>query len=162
MIMRAHRQDALVAALATEPGDALPPSGRTIGQNDIAIQNNGEPVKSIVRFHNALRELTGRRGIRDDVSRYEAVCLALTDPAGMIVGSVLDSYPASESPLRIERSLRPSTCGTMSATFTVLLTSNFSHAAVNGLVGLQYLTQWQRHHYLLPSHRWSTRHGLQR
>ena len=103
MIMRAHRQDALVAALATEPNSTLPISGRVIGQNDIAIQSSGEPVESVVRFHNALRELTGRRGIRDDVSRYEAVCLALTDPAGPIAGSVLDTYPQGESPLRIER-----------------------------------------------------------
>jgi hypothetical protein len=103
MVMRAHRQDALVAAAATEPSEELPTPGRIIGQNDIAIQSSGRPVESVVRFHNALRELTGRRGIRNDVSRYEAVALALTDPAGLMPGIVLDSYPAAESPLRVER-----------------------------------------------------------
>jgi hypothetical protein len=99
-VMRAHRQDAMIAAAATSTES--PRSGRSIAQNDIAIQKSGEPVEAIVRFHNALRELTGRRGIRDDVSRYEAVSLALVDPA-LNAGQVLDTYPSIESPLRIER-----------------------------------------------------------
>ncbi len=64
---------------------------------------SGEPVESVVRFHNAVRELTGRRGIRDDASRYEAVALALVDPAAAEPGAVLSSYPTAESPLRLER-----------------------------------------------------------
>jgi hypothetical protein len=100
-VLRAHRQDALIAATAAQP--PAPAVGRAIGQNDIAIQQSGEPVEAIVRFHNALRELTGRRGIRDDVSRYEAVSLVLIDPAGANVGQVLPNYPTSDSPLRLER-----------------------------------------------------------
>lgn len=103
MVMRAHRQDALVASAAAEPGQQLPKPGRQIAQNDIAIQISGEPVEAIVRFHNALRELTGRRGIRNDVSRYEAVALSLVDPASASPGSILETHPAAESPLRIER-----------------------------------------------------------
>jgi hypothetical protein len=95
-VMRAHRQDAMVAAAATSP------AGRTIAQNDVAIQKSGEPVEAIVRFHNALHELTGRRGVRNDVSRYEAVSLALVDP-GVNPGQVLDTYPKAESSLRLER-----------------------------------------------------------
>ena len=83
--MRAHRQDAMIAAEATSP--IAPSSGRVIGQNDIAIQQSGEPVETVVRFHNALRELTARRGIRNDVSRYEAVPMVLVDPASPIPGS---------------------------------------------------------------------------
>lgn len=60
-------------------------------------------MESIVRFHNALRELTGRRGIRNEVSRYEAVSLLLVDPAGPDTGHVLPSYPDKDSALRIER-----------------------------------------------------------
>jgi hypothetical protein len=97
-VMRAHRQQAMVAASATAP----PGSGRTIAQNDIAIQHSGEPVESVVRFHNALRELTGRRGIRNDVSRYEAVSMVLVDPADN-TGQVLGIYPRADSSLRIER-----------------------------------------------------------
>jgi len=100
-VMRAHRQDALVAAMAAQP--AAPAPGRAIGQNDIAIQQSGEPVEAVVRFHNALRELTGRKGIRDDPSRYEAVSLALVDPTGAAAGQVLSTYPLQESPLRAER-----------------------------------------------------------
>lgn len=103
MVMRAHRQAALVAVAATQPSEQLPAPGRAIGQNDIAIQISGQPVEAIVRYHNALRELTGRRGIRNDVSRYEAIALALTDPAGTPPGTVLENYPAADSPLRLER-----------------------------------------------------------
>lgn len=98
-VMRAHRQEAMVAATATAP----PGSGRTIAQNDIAIQRSGEPVEAVVRFHNAIRELTGRRGIRNDVSRYEAVALALVDTDAANPGLALEAYPRPESPLRIEK-----------------------------------------------------------
>lgn len=99
-VLRAHRHDTLVAAAATQPVTA---AGRAISQNDIAIQKSGEPVEAIVRFHNALRELTGRRGIRDDVSRYETVSLVLVDPSGPNAGEALSTYPTAESPLRLER-----------------------------------------------------------
>jgi hypothetical protein len=103
-VMRAHRQDALTAAQATEPSSSLSSGqARAIAQNDIAIQMSGEPVETVVRFHNALRELTGRRGIRSDVSRYESAALALVDPAAAEPGDVLPSYPTAESPLRMER-----------------------------------------------------------
>jgi hypothetical protein len=102
-VMRAHRQDAVTAAQATEPAVSLSGRTRAIAQNDIAIQMSGEPVETVVRFHNALRELTGRRGIRSDVSRYEAAALVLVDPAAADPGDVLASYPTAESPLRVER-----------------------------------------------------------
>lgn len=101
--MRAHRQDAVTAAQATEPSVDLPGRGRAIAQNDIAIQISGDPVESVVRFHNAIRELAGRRGIRDDVSRYEAAALTLVDPAAVEPGDVLATYPTADSPLRVER-----------------------------------------------------------
>lgn len=90
-------------AQATEPSTDLTARSRAIAQNDIALQLSGEPVESVVRFHNAVRELTGRRGIRSDVSRYEAAALALVDPAAVEPGEVLAGYPTAESPLRLER-----------------------------------------------------------
>jgi hypothetical protein len=39
--------------------------------NDIAVLEDGTTVDGIVRFHAALREMTSRRGIRDEISRYE-------------------------------------------------------------------------------------------
>ncbi|MGA7975353.1 MAG: hypothetical protein WCA36_21370 [Pseudolabrys sp.] len=100
-VMRAHRQDAMIAAEATSSSPSS--TSRVIGQNDIAIQHSGEPVESVVRFHNALRELTGRRGIRNDVSRYEAVSMVLVDPTGPNPGQVLSGYPKDDSVLRIEQ-----------------------------------------------------------
>ena len=102
-VMRAHRQDAVTAAQATEPSASPAIATRAIAQNDIAIRMSGEPVESVVRFHNAIRELTGRRGIRNDVSRYEAAALALVDPAAAEPGQALTSYPTADSPLRLER-----------------------------------------------------------
>jgi hypothetical protein len=63
----------------------------------------GEPVESIIRFHAALRELTGRRGIRDDVSRYEAVALAMVEMADARLGTVVEGFPPADSPIRLEQ-----------------------------------------------------------
>jgi hypothetical protein len=75
---------------------------RTLAQNDLALQANDEPVESIFRFHTALRELAGRRGIRNDVSRYEAVALALVKPYGESAGDLISNFPPLDSPLRHE------------------------------------------------------------
>lgn len=74
-IIRANRAAEVVAELVTE--ERAP--ARMLAANDIAVQRGGEPVEAILRFHAALRELTGRRGIRNDGSRYEAVALALVE-----------------------------------------------------------------------------------
>ena len=97
------RANQLVAELA----EGLPPEtaepARVLAANDIAMQAGGAPVESIFRFHSALRELTGRRGIRNDVSRYEAVTLAMIQPSGERAGDVLADFPPVDSPLRIEQ-----------------------------------------------------------
>jgi len=69
--------------------------------NDIAIDKNGEVAEGIVRFHAALREMTARRGIRDEISRYEAMTLALVEPRGTNAGGILDIFPPSGSPLHL-------------------------------------------------------------
>ena len=78
------------------------PPARQLQANDIAVQHGGDVVESVIRYHNALRELTGRRGIRDDVSRYEAVSLALVESNSPTPGRVLPDFPAQDSLLRIE------------------------------------------------------------
>ena len=70
---------------------------------DLAIHEGGEPTAMIARFHQAMRELTGRRGVRNDVSRYEAIAVTLADPAEGTRGELLTAFPSSESPLRFER-----------------------------------------------------------
>lgn len=98
--IRANRKiEAAVSETVSE--SALP--ARQLAANDIAMQDGGEPVESIIRFHSALRELTGRRGIRNDVSRYEAVSLVLVEMADATVGELLPGFPSLDSPLRLEQ-----------------------------------------------------------
>ena len=99
-VIRANR---LVEDAAAIAGDEDLPPAKQHKANDIAMAMGGEPVESIIRFHSALRELTGRRGIRNDVSRYEAVSLALVEMADTDLGALLPTYPAEGSPLRLEQ-----------------------------------------------------------
>jgi len=98
-IIRANRAAAVVAEVAE---DARMPA-RPLAANDIAVQRGGEPVEAILRFHAALRELTGRRGIRNDGSRYEAVALALIETTGADTGELLEGFPPPDSPLRLDQ-----------------------------------------------------------
>lgn len=98
-VIRANRT---IVALAEGLESAQAPA-RQLLANDIAVREGGEPVESIFRFHSALRELTGRRGIRDDVSGYEAVTLAMVDMAEGRAGYILSDFPPQDSPLRIEQ-----------------------------------------------------------
>ena len=75
---------------------------RPIAPNDIAIVESRRPVESIFRFHSALGALTGRNGIREDASRYEAISLALIDTRDGAVGQPLLDFPPPDSPLRLE------------------------------------------------------------
>ena len=76
---------------------------RQTAPNDIAITGDGRPVETIVRFHSALGALTGRQGIREDASRYEAVALAMIDMRNDGIGRPLPGFPPPDSPVRIER-----------------------------------------------------------
>lgn len=104
VLLRANRvvgvslDDAALAAL--DPAYASD-GARTMAANDIAMTEGGAPVATIIRFHNALRELVGRRGIRDDVSRYEAVGFGLVEMHGPERNGLLDSFPESDSPLNL-------------------------------------------------------------
>lgn len=73
-----------------------------MARNDVAISEHGEPVETIIRFHAALSKMTGRLGIRDDVSRYEAVSMALIDMQPGRVGHLVQGFPASDSPTNFE------------------------------------------------------------
>ena len=68
----------------------------------VALTEFRGPVESIVRFHSALGALTGRNGIREDASRYEAISLALINTRDGTVGRPLPEFPPSDSPLRLE------------------------------------------------------------
>jgi len=121
-----------------------------LAANDIAIQKGGGPVESIIKFHAALCELAGRRGIRNEVSRYEAVALALVEMFGDKAGTLLTSFPPAGSPIRIEQFfnalyLRYDERFVYSAPALKALTERVQWSAaspafdpVNGVAGLDY------------------------
>lgn len=74
-----------------------------IAANDIAITESGRPVETIIRFHSALGALTGRSGIREDTSRYEAISLAMIDTREGSIGQPSSDFPPLDSSLRLER-----------------------------------------------------------
>jgi len=93
-VLRANRM--LSEAIEELPDEKENPS-RAIQQNDVAIGEGGEPVESIVRYHNALRELAGRRGIRDEVSSYEAVAMSLVCSNYGTPGELIADFPKKDS-----------------------------------------------------------------
>ena len=70
-------------------------------RNDVALGEDGSPVEALLRFHNALRGMTGRRSIRNDIARYESVALALVDSADE-PGRISPDFPPPDSGIRIE------------------------------------------------------------
>jgi len=85
---------------------ATPRQIQAMKKNDIAILPDESPVDSIVRFHDALSEMTGRRGIRDEISRYEAMTIALIEPKGAEAGTVFQAFPKSGSSLLLSSFFR--------------------------------------------------------
>lgn len=100
VVIRANRvtEEAVLNTASEETATTI-----QLAANDIAIQKGGAPVEGILKFHSALRELTARRGIRNDISRYEAIALAMIDMVGTEAGALLLSFPPRESPLRLEQ-----------------------------------------------------------
>lgn len=78
-------------------------SDPALADNDVAILKDGSPVDGIVRYHEAFRQLEGRADLRDAISKYEAVSLALVETSGPDTGKLLDTFPPKESPLRFEK-----------------------------------------------------------
>lgn len=76
---------------------------RTLTANDIAFEDDGSPVAEIVRFNNALERLAGRSGIRDDLTRYESMALALVETAAGRLGELFTDYPGDSSVLNPRR-----------------------------------------------------------
>jgi hypothetical protein len=80
----------------------LKPKKGMVDPNDVVLSEHGEAADSIKRYHQAMAGLTGRDGIRDDPSRYEAVALTLVDAIGEMSAEIVDSYPGRDSPLLLE------------------------------------------------------------
>ncbi len=67
--------------------------------NDVALRLDGEPVDAIVRYHDVLARLADRGDVRSEVSKYEAIALALVNPDPPAVGQLVATFPRPESPL---------------------------------------------------------------
>jgi hypothetical protein len=68
--------------------------------NDFALTEDGDVVGSIKRYHDVLTGLSGRRFVRDDFTRYEAVGFSLVEALGEDQGAVLPGFPPAGSPLQ--------------------------------------------------------------
>lgn len=73
--------------------------GPGVERNDVAVRGDGQVVDSICRYHDVLSRLTDREDLRNEVSKYEAVALALADPGKKNAGRWVPAYPPAESPL---------------------------------------------------------------
>jgi hypothetical protein len=73
--------------------------------NDVAVEADGQVVNSIHRYHSAMEKLAGRRDLRNELSRYEAVAIALVHPQGDKIGTINCEYPPATSPLSFDRFL---------------------------------------------------------
>lgn len=81
---------------------AGPGGAETVRQNDVAVDATGVPVATVARFMAALSQLTGRKGTRNDVSRYEAIGVGLVNMSFLALGNLLEGYPAADSRIRFE------------------------------------------------------------
>ncbi|UCG88105.1 MAG: hypothetical protein JSW71_06060 [Gemmatimonadota bacterium] len=73
--------------------------GPRVKANDVAIRSDGRVSDQISRYHDALVRLAGRDDTRDDVTKYEAVCMILASPDRPTLGDVVETYPVAGSPL---------------------------------------------------------------
>lgn len=72
-VLRANRPGRLPA---NAPAD-LRVQGDVCRPNDVALIDGANPTPAIARYHDALVGLSHRTGIRNDVSRYEAIALTM-------------------------------------------------------------------------------------
>ena len=77
--------------------------GKSVPRSDVAIDGDGRPVEGLKRFHHALSDMTGRLGVRNDASRYEAIAMAIIEVGGRRRGQLLADFPPADSPIGFER-----------------------------------------------------------
>ena len=76
-------------------------AGEDVAPTDVALTASGQPVAALVRFHAALTEMTGRLGVRNDMSRYEAVGMALIDTRDGRAGELVEAFPPADSRINV-------------------------------------------------------------
>jgi len=71
-----------------------------VDRNDICVSEDGTPIPPVARYHDLLADLAGRKFVRNDLTRYEAVALLLVEPVPPRLGHILAGFPTEDSPLR--------------------------------------------------------------
>ena len=77
--------------------------GGQVARTDVVIDRQGRPVEGVVRFHQALSAMTGRLGIRNDVSRYEAIAMTLVEVSPDRVGELTPDFPPGNSQIHFDQ-----------------------------------------------------------
>ena len=77
--------------------------GEQVARTDVVIDGRGSPVEGVVRFHQALSAMTGRLGVRDDSSRYEAIAMALVEMSPDNPGELTPGFPPGDSTVHFDR-----------------------------------------------------------
>jgi len=75
----------------------------TSSPTDMVINDDGQPVDGVLRFHQALGAMTGRTGLRNDSSRYESIAMALVEVASHDAGTLIPQFPPTDSPVHFDR-----------------------------------------------------------
>jgi hypothetical protein len=78
------------------------PERKALTKNDMAFDDQGIVSPEIQRFALAVSRLAGRAGIRDDLTRYESIALALVEAEEPRMGEVVPDYPATSSGLDVD------------------------------------------------------------
>jgi hypothetical protein len=100
-LIRANRPGLIPADAAhiLKPATKGDVARNEIRVEDLAIRADGRVTSQIVQYAHALEGIAGRTGVRDDVSKYEAVAMAMVSPDAGTLGEVLTDYPEANSVL---------------------------------------------------------------
>ena len=80
--------------------------GDPVAPNDVVLDRDGRPVEGVRRFHQALGAMTGRLGLRNDASRYEAIAMSLVEVSPDHVGELTPDFPPGDSPVHLDQFFR--------------------------------------------------------
>jgi hypothetical protein len=78
------------------------PKRKALTKNDMAFDDSHEVSAEIGRFALAISRLAGRAGIRDDLTRYESIGLALVEADQSNAGQVVRGFPSTDTGLDID------------------------------------------------------------
>lgn len=81
----------------------VPDERGAVQSKDLAVSVAGDVTDFISNYAQAMTRLAGRRDLRDEISRYEAISLVLASPNHESLGQIVRSFPEHSSPLQFSR-----------------------------------------------------------